>query len=135
MVRIQSTSRLVTPTSSEALEREEVASNTALIFEVMKALAGSKQEESFEEKVEKEEYVCRLKKPNYIDVGRSTIKVVDLNAMDELGYIEDISIARLPGEEFTPSPKDGEIVVFKSFFRTGLRLPMYDMIGKVLKKF
>jgi hypothetical protein len=32
-------------------------------------------------------------------------------------------------------PKDDEVVVFKSFFRTGLRFPLYDMIGEVLKRF
>jgi hypothetical protein len=32
-------------------------------------------------------------------------------------------------------PKDDEVVVFKSFFRAGLRFPLYEMIGEVLKKF
>jgi hypothetical protein len=31
--------------------------------------------------------------------------------------------------------KDDEVVVFKSFFRAGLRFPLYEMIGEVLKKF
>jgi hypothetical protein len=26
-------------------------------------------------------------------------------------------------------------VVFKSFFRAGLRFPLYEMVGEVLKKF
>jgi hypothetical protein len=34
-----------------------------------------------------------------------------------------------------PEPKDDEIIVFKSFFRAGLRFPLYDMIGEVLKNF
>ena len=32
-------------------------------------------------------------------------------------------------------PKDDEVVVFKSFFKAGLRFPLYEMIGEVLKKF
>jgi hypothetical protein len=34
-----------------------------------------------------------------------------------------------------PEPKEDEVVVFKSFFRVGLRFPLYDIIGEVLKKF
>ena len=32
-------------------------------------------------------------------------------------------------------PKDNEVVAFKSFFRAGLRFPLYDIIGEVLKNF
>jgi hypothetical protein len=32
-------------------------------------------------------------------------------------------------------PKDDEVVVFKSFFRVGLRFPLYDIIREVLKRF
>jgi hypothetical protein len=32
-------------------------------------------------------------------------------------------------------PKEDEVVVFKTFFRAGLRFPLYEMIGEVLKKF
>jgi hypothetical protein len=34
-----------------------------------------------------------------------------------------------------PEPKDYEVIVFKSFFRAGLRFPLYEMIDEVLKKF
>jgi hypothetical protein len=39
------------------------------------------------------------------------------------------------GEEIILEPKDDEVMVFKSFFRVGLRFPLYKMIGEVLKKF
>jgi hypothetical protein len=34
-----------------------------------------------------------------------------------------------------PDPKDDEVIVFKSFFRAGLRFPLLEMIGEVLKNF
>jgi hypothetical protein len=34
-----------------------------------------------------------------------------------------------------PESKDDEVIVFKSFFWTGLWFPVYEMIGEVLKKF
>jgi hypothetical protein len=34
-----------------------------------------------------------------------------------------------------PEPREDEVVVFRSFFRAGLRFPLYDIIGEVLKRF
>jgi hypothetical protein len=76
-------------------------------------------------------------KPNHIEFGKSTIKVEDLVLMKKLGYFgeNDDELIRFTGEEVVPEPKNDEVVVFKSFFRVGLRFPLYEMIGEVLKKF
>ena len=42
---------------------------------------------------------------------------------------------RFAGEEIFLELKEDEVVVFKSFFRSGLWFPLYDMIGEVLKRF
>ena len=42
---------------------------------------------------------------------------------------------RFTGDKVVLEPKDDEVVVFKSFFKAGLRFPLYEMIGEVLKKF
>jgi hypothetical protein len=57
--------------------------------------------------------------------------------MMKLGYFGEAErkLVRFAGEETTPAPKDDEVVVFKSFFRAGLRLPLNEMIGEVLKNF
>jgi hypothetical protein len=34
-----------------------------------------------------------------------------------------------------PKPKKDEVVVYKSFFKAGLRLPLYKMIAKVLQRY
>jgi hypothetical protein len=54
-----------------------------------------------------------------------------------LGYFGeyDGKLIHFAGEEVIPEPKDDEVIVFRSFFRTGLRFPLYDMIGEVLKRF
>jgi hypothetical protein len=44
-------------------------------------------------------------------------------------------LVRFAEEEIIPEPKEDEVVVFNSFFRAGLRFPLYEMIGEVLKKF
>jgi hypothetical protein len=44
-------------------------------------------------------------------------------------------LVRFGGEEITPKPEKDEVVVFKSFFKAGLRFPLNGMIADVLKKF
>jgi hypothetical protein len=64
-------------------------------------------------------------KPSHVEFGRSTIKAEDLIVMKKLGYFgeNDDELVRFDGEEIIPQPKEDEVVVFKSFFRAGLRFP------------
>jgi hypothetical protein len=57
--------------------------------------------------------------------------------MKKLGYFEESEskLVRFAREEIIPELRDDEVIVFKSFFRKGLRFPLNDMIGEVLKNF
>jgi hypothetical protein len=57
--------------------------------------------------------------------------------MKKLGYFGEAEskLVHFSREEVGAEPKEDEVIVFKSFFRTGLRFPLYDIIGEVLKKF
>jgi hypothetical protein len=57
--------------------------------------------------------------------------------MKKLGYFgkNDDGLIRFAGDKVILESKDDEVIVFKSFFRTGLRFPLYEMISEVLKKF
>jgi hypothetical protein len=60
----------------------------------------------------------------------------DVPMMMKLGYFgEAEKLIRFAGEETTLAPKDDEVVVFKSFFRAGLRFPLNEMIGEVLDNY
>jgi hypothetical protein len=76
-------------------------------------------------------------KPSHIEFGKSIVKAEDLVLMKKLGYFgeNDDKLVRFAGEEVILEPKDDKVIVFKSFFRAGLRFPLYEMIGGVLKKF
>jgi hypothetical protein len=76
-------------------------------------------------------------KPSHLDFGKSTITEADLPKMMKLGYFSEAKkeLVRFGGEETTPKPKKNEVVVFKSFFKAGLRFPLNGMIADVLKKF
>jgi hypothetical protein len=76
-------------------------------------------------------------KPSHLDFEKSTVSEADMPMMMKLGYFGEAErkLARFAGKETTPAPKDDEVVGFKSFFRAGLRLPLNEMIGEVLKFF
>jgi hypothetical protein len=76
-------------------------------------------------------------KPSQLDFENFTVSKVDMPMMIKLGYFGEAEkkLIRFAGEETTPKPKDDEVVVFKSFFRAGLRFPLNEMIGEVLDNF
>jgi hypothetical protein len=90
-----------------------------------------------ENESEDDDSILCLTKPSHIEFGRSTVKAEDLVLMKKLGYFgeDDDELVRFAGEETIPEPKEDEVVVFRSFFRVGLRFPIYEMIGEVLKNF
>jgi hypothetical protein len=75
--------------------------------------------------------------PSHLDFEKSTMSEADMPRMMKLGYFGEAErkLVRFAEEETTPTAKDDELVVFKSFFRAGLRLPLNEMIGEVLKNF
>jgi hypothetical protein len=76
-------------------------------------------------------------KPSHLDFKKSTVSEADVPMMMKLGYFVEAEkkLIRFAGEETTPTPKDDEVVVFKSFFRAGLRFPLNEMIGEVLDNY
>jgi hypothetical protein len=76
-------------------------------------------------------------KPSHIEFGKSTVTADDMVMMKKLGYFGEAesNLVRFAGEEVVPQPREDKVVVFKIFFRAGLRFPLHDMIGEVLKNF
>jgi hypothetical protein len=150
MARIRSTAKLTTECG------ETKATKIAPISEVMKRsrLVVQEEEGPFPEKdivnVEAENVVAEASndeeeddgilspsKPSHVELLKSTVKAEDLFLMKKLGYFgkNDDELIRFAGDEVILEPKDDEVIVLKSFFRTGLRFPLYEMIGEVLKTF
>ena len=91
-----------------------------------------------EEVGSEDEFSCGVPtKPSHLDFEKSTISEADLPKMVKLGYFSEAKkeLVRFGGEETTPKPEKNEVVVFKSFFKAGLRFPLNEMIADVLKKF
>jgi hypothetical protein len=149
MARVRSTARV----THEGEEAE--ATETAPISEVMRQsglvvteeaidegapTAEAEQVDIEEENVDEEEedYNTLIpSKPNHLDFEKSTVSEAEVPMMMKLGYFGEAEkkLIRFAGEEPTPEPKDDEVVVFKSFFRAGLRFPLNEMIGEVLDNY
>jgi hypothetical protein len=94
------------------------------------------EEENADE--EEEDYSILIpSKPTHLDFEKSTVSETDVPMMMKLGYFgeSENKLIRFAGEETTPMPKDDEVVVFKSFFRAGLRFPLNEIIGEVLDNY
>jgi hypothetical protein len=140
MARVRSIAR-VTRDGEEAEGAE-----TAPISEVMKrsglvtsedAPAAEAEHADVEETESEDDYSDVPSKPSHLDFGKSTISKDDLPKLLNLGYFNEAKkeLVRFGGEETTPKPGKDEVVVFKSFFKAGLRFPLNKMIADVLKKF
>jgi hypothetical protein len=145
MARVRSTVRV----TREGEEAE--ATETAPISKVMRQsglvvtegaidegapTAEAEQADIEEENVDEEEedYNTLIPtKPDHLDFEKSIVSEGDVPMMMKLGYFGEAEkkLIRFAGEETTPKPKDDKVVVFKSFFRAGLRFPLHEMIGEV----
>jgi hypothetical protein len=77
---------------------------------------------------DEEDYtILSPEKPSHLEFGRSTVTADDMVIMKKLGYFGEAKskLVCFAGEEVVPEPKDDEVVVFKSFFRAGLRFLLY----------
>src|SRR5687767_4108454 len=129
MARIRSTARV----ERDGDETEVV--ETVPISEAMKRSglvpsedtpAAEATQADVEEVGSEDEYNCGMpSKPSHMDFGKS-ISEADLPKMVKLGYFSETKkeLIRFGGEETTPKPEKNEVVVFKSFFKAGLRFPL-----------
>jgi hypothetical protein len=149
MARVRSTARVTRegeePGTSEMIPIFEMMKHSGLVVQEEKewvpteGIAGPEAEPTTAEADsdnEDDDGILSPSKPSHIEFGKSTIKAEDLVLMKKLGYFgeNDDELVRFAGEVVIPEPQDDELVFFKSFFRAGLRFPLYEMIGEVLKK-
>jgi hypothetical protein len=130
MARVRSTARVsregeeteVTETApiSEVMERSGLVVTEGAIDEGGPD-AEAEQTVAEEENVdESEDYSILIPtKPSHLDFEKSTVSEDDMPIVMKLGYFREAEnkLVRLTGKETTPTPKNDEVVVFKSFFR------------------
>jgi hypothetical protein len=74
-------------------------------------------------------------RPSHAVFGKSSIKQSHLDNMRGR-YFRDMSTVRVDdGERTVPTPKENEVVIFRSFFKVGLRFPLSKFVVEVLKMY
>jgi hypothetical protein len=48
-------------------------------------------------------------------------------------YFRDMSIVRVGDDDNVPAPEKNEVVIYRSFFKAGLRFPLSKFVVEVLK--
>jgi hypothetical protein len=71
-------------------------------------------------------------RPSHIIFGKLTIKQSHLDNMRGR-YFRDMSIVRAGGDNNIPAPEENEVVIYRSFFKAGLRFPLSRFLVEVLK--
>jgi hypothetical protein len=71
-------------------------------------------------------------RPSHTIFGKSTIKQSHLDNMRGM-YFRDMSIVRVGGDNNVPAPQEDEVVIYRSFFKAGLRFPLSRFVVEVLK--
>jgi hypothetical protein len=73
-------------------------------------------------------------RPSHSIFGKSTIKQSHLENMRGR-YFQDMSIVRAGGDNNVPAPKENEVVIYRSFLKTGLQFPLRRFVVEVLKTY
>jgi hypothetical protein len=73
-------------------------------------------------------------RPSRSVFGKSTIKQSHLENMRGR-YFRDMSIVRAGGDNNVPAPEENEVVIYRSFFKAGLRSPLSKFVVEVLKTY
>jgi hypothetical protein len=74
-------------------------------------------------------------RPSHAVFGKSTIKQSHLDNMRGR-YFRDMSIVRADnGDKTVPIPEENEVVIYRSFFKAGLRFPLSRFVVGVLKAY
>jgi hypothetical protein len=72
-------------------------------------------------------------RPSHSVFGKSSIKQSHLDNMRGR-YFRDMSVVREDdGDRTVPTPEENEVVIFRSFFKAGLRFPLSRFVVEVLK--
>jgi hypothetical protein len=140
MARVRSTARVEREgdetEATETVPISEAMRRSGLVTSEETPTAEATQADVEEDEFE-DEYGAMPSKPSHLEFGKSTITEGDMAKLLKLGYFSEDKreLIRFGGEEVTPKPKKDEVVVFKSFFKAGLRFPLHGMIADVLERF
>jgi hypothetical protein len=115
----------------ESIEKTNIEKITREILEGLSEDTG--ESDSYDVESGGEDSEDRPWRPSHTVFGKSSIKQSHLDNMRER-YFRDMSVVRVDdGVRTVPTPEENEVVIFRSFFKAGLRFPLNRFVVEVLK--
>jgi hypothetical protein len=114
----------------ESMEKTNTEKITKEILEGLSEDTGDN--DSYDVESGDEDSENRPWRPSHSIFGKSTIKQSHLENMRGR-YFRDMSIMRAGRDNNVPAPKENEVVIYRSFFKAGLRFPLSKFVVEVLK--
>ena len=114
----------------ESMAKTNIEKITKEILEGLSEYTGDS--DSYDVESGDEDSEDRPSRPSHSIFGKSTIKQSHLENMRGR-YFRDMSIVRASGDNDVPAPEENEVVIYRSFFKAGLRIPLSKFVVEVLK--
>jgi hypothetical protein len=116
----------------ESMAKTNTEKNTKEILEDLSEDTGDS--DSYDAESRGEDSEDRPWRPSHSIFGKSTIKQSHLENMRGR-YFRDMSIVWAGGDNNVPAPEENEVVIYRSFFKAGLRFPLSRLVVEVLKTY
>jgi hypothetical protein len=125
--------KVVDPYIARFLESMAKTNTEKITKEILESLSeDTGDSDSYDAESGGEDSEDRPWRPSHAIFGKSTIKQSHLENMRGR-YFRDMSIVRAGGDNNVPAPKENEVVIYRSFFKAGLRFPFSRFVVEVLK--
>jgi hypothetical protein len=127
--------KAVNPYIAGFIESMEKSNTEKITKEILEGLSkDTGDSDSYDAESGGEDSEDRPWRPSHTIFGKSTIKQSHLENMRGR-YFRDMSIVRAGRDNNVPAPKENEVVIFRSFFKAGLRFPLSRFVVEVLKTY
>jgi hypothetical protein len=127
--------KAVNPYIARFIESMAKTNTEKITKEIMEGLSeDTGDSDSYDAESGGEDSKDRPWRPSHSIFGKSTIKQSHLDNMRGR-YFRDMSIVRVGGDNNVPAPEENEVVIYRSFFKAGLRFPLSRFVVEVLKTY
>jgi hypothetical protein len=125
--------KVVDPYIAGFIESMAKTNTEEITKEILKGLSeDSGDSDSYDVESGDEDSEDRPWRPSHAVFRKSTIKQSHLENMRGR-YFRDMSIVRAGGDNNVPAPEENKVVIYRSFFKAGLRFPLSKFVVEVLK--
>jgi hypothetical protein len=127
--------KLLEEKAAEFVESIEKTNTEKITKEILESLSEDTDDsDSYDVESGGEDSEDRPWRPSHAVFGKSTIKQSHLDNMRGR-YFRDMYIVRADIDRTVPAPEENEVVIFRSFFKAGLRFPLSRFVIEVLKTY